>query len=516
MAYQYTALSINSEPKGAGIWIDRKGTGKKTPAEIEVVPKADKTTFRVLLLKKGYQDYTKDVSVTRGTTKLVKFTLHKGTSSLEEEEEEEKPKFRVEVVVKDSKGATYEISDGAKYQDYLTRYSVDNAIQRMVKEGTARMSAPAPAKSDFMKKVSEFADNISKGDFVKAALNLVSLPFSSILPTDAKTLTLEYPLSLSKEGIAAEQIVKLMGSGKVASTADIFISTMKQSPKTAVKLFDALSDANKEAVIKSMKNTAVGREFANQLIRGYVKAKIPLSWWKKFLVIIGGAAVVIGVVKEVSFIEFLYEESLQTAGFGVYAAISNKQWDAADKALKIAEGVLDTANFVYNTFGWLSPQSWNVYKTYAKATRMQYDVYRKVINAKTGVVSSPTASGKVFNVTEAKTNIEKGVAPVADSLVAGVVTEEKPAPAPAPEEELPPAPAEKITKAELFNAFKSFYEGRMYMSKRELSALLKNYDTSEITDFIDEVWSYYTGRMYLSKKELIALGTKYGFDVSGL
>jgi micrococcal nuclease len=145
-----------------------------------------------------------------------------------------------------------------------------------------------------------------------------------------------------------------------------------------------------------------------------------INWIKRALPWITGVIAIMGTT---TFVEFLYEESLQTAGMGVYIAISNKQWATAREALNKAKGILATANFIYTYLGWIAPYSFNVFRNYAKATQSQYDVYDKVISAQIGTVSDPTAPGKVFNITEANKNIANGTSPAVDTMIAGVLEE---------------------------------------------------------------------------------------------
>jgi predicted nucleotidyltransferase len=73
-----------------------------------------------------------------------------------------------------------------------------------------------------------------------------------------------------------------------------------------------------------------------------------------------------------------------------------------------------------------------------------------------------------------------------------------------------PEVKKKITKQELFNIMKTFYTGRMYMSKKEMEEMLSKYDLSDVMDLVTDARSYYVGRAYMSKKELTDLGSKYG------
>jgi hypothetical protein len=250
----------------------------------------------------------------------------------------------------------------------------------------------------------------------------------------------------------------------------------------------------------------------DEAVKGMIRGKT-LAWIKANWTWLGGVIAIMGTT---TFIEFLFEEMLQTQGMAIYVAIANKQWDVAKETLDKAKPNLATATWIYNDLGWLAPYSWKVFKTYAEATQLQYDSYEKVINSKIGYAKAP----EVFNKTKFEENLSAQTAPNVKGLVAeGIAEPVVPAEPVTPTEEVAPVvPAEliKITKEEFFDAMKGFYVGRMYLSKKELAELVKKYDATDIQNFIDEIYTYYVGRMYLSKKEIKALGAKYGFDVSGL
>ena len=65
--------------------------------------------------------------------------------------------------------------------------------------------------------------------------------------------------------------------------------------------------------------------------------------------------------------------------------------------------------------------SWSVFHNYADATESQYNSYEQVIASKSGAVTNPSATGKVFDLATAKKNIENGTAPAVDKLIAGAV-----------------------------------------------------------------------------------------------
>lgn len=167
--------------------------------------------------------------------------------------------------------------------------------------------------------------------------------------------------------------------------------------------------AEAEKIISSLKN-----EVGTNAIKNWLKTP------KNYLKI---GAWTISTMGTATFIEFMYEEMLQTQGMGVYIAVQNKQWENAKTTLESAYSNLAIAEKVYNNFGWLSPFSWKVFKTYASATRLQYNAYADVIKAKSGLIVNPSIKGKVFNKDEFNENVSKGTSPNVDSLVSSQMTE---------------------------------------------------------------------------------------------
>jgi hypothetical protein len=74
------ALTINSNPPGADIYINSKATGKKTPATL-TLPRA---AYKITLRMKGFDDYRKSVSLRQDTFSFdasMKKATVKGTGS---------------------------------------------------------------------------------------------------------------------------------------------------------------------------------------------------------------------------------------------------------------------------------------------------------------------------------------------------------------------------------------------------------------------------------------------------
>ncbi|GAH78957.1 unnamed protein product, partial [marine sediment metagenome] len=160
-----------------------------------------------------------------------------------------------------------------------------------------------------------------------------------------------------------------------------------------------------------------GPQVLTILLRDVVKTK-STTWLKKSLKWIYLA---IGAMTTVSFMSFLYEEMMQTMGFGMWPLISNKLWDDAHDYWWKAQPLLDNADWWYTNVGWMAPYSWKVFKSYMEATRMQYDSYKIVITAKRGTFEDPSKDGKVFDKEEFKSNAISGTAPDPASLTVPII-----------------------------------------------------------------------------------------------
>jgi len=143
-------------------------------------------------------------------------------------------------------------------------------------------------------------------------------------------------------------------------------------------------------------------------------------WWKP---IAKWAAAVMGTS---TLVQFLYEETMQTQGIGIYVAISSKQWDVAWKALEEARKRLNHASFVVNWFGWTSPFAWNVFKQFMAATQEQYDTYEEVIIDKSGILEDPSINGRVFDKDEFRRRLLAGEIPDISDLITKAMEEAKP------------------------------------------------------------------------------------------
>ena len=104
--------------------------------------------------------------------------------------------------------------------------------------------------------------------------------------------------------------------------------------------------------------------------------------------------------------------------------------------------------------------------------------------------------------------------------------EPTPTPAPTPEPTPTPAPTPTPTptieipktQQELFDLVKTYYPGRMYLSKKEMIPIeeIASQFSADVATLWNDIKSFYVGRLYMSKKELISISEKYGLNATGL
>jgi len=129
---------------------------------------------------------------------------------------------------------------------------------------------------------------------------------------------------------------------------------------------------------------------------------------------------------------------------------------------------------------------------------------------------------------EGQIELTPGVPLIIDWVLEGMVT---PPPEVVPPEVIPPevTPPTVIipqTLQEFFDIVKTYYVGRLYLSKKELAKIESDFKigisgvtplvSDEILKFYAEMKMFYVGRLYLSKKELATLGEKYQLSITGL
>jgi len=98
---------------------------------------------------------------------------------------------------------------------------------------------------------------------------------------------------------------------------------------------------------------------------------------------LGGA---VGLLGADTFIDFIGEESVQTAGMGVWTLISAKDWEGADIALDKYKVFIGHLKAKVDMIGPLNPLSYGAFKNYYEAAQAQAASYEKVIDANLGVL----------------------------------------------------------------------------------------------------------------------------------
>jgi len=95
-----------------------------------------------------------------------------------------------------------------------------------------------------------------------------------------------------------------------------------------------------------------------------------------------GAA--IGLIGTDTFIKFIGEESVQTAGMGVWTLISAKDWKGAKEALEKYRVFIGHLKAEVDAVGYLNPISYGAFKNYYEAAEAQAASYEETINKNLG------------------------------------------------------------------------------------------------------------------------------------
>ena len=470
-AKTYGDVQVKSSPTNAKVYVDRRNTGKTTPALLTL-----ETGLRTITLKKdGYLDL-------------------QWVETIRQESRVLSTKFLTQVPIP----APAPISAPAPAKPpvtpapapapkKLTETEQITGIWRLIKKAKKNVEDYGP----FGAMLKKFDDLVCAA-FEKAGLGFM---VERKVKIDANAIAL-WIMFAPMMTTSASGVISLTGERVLDGiTPALYL----KKPKELTAWFIKQDSATQMGLISKWEKKLGGTQAISSLVRDVVRTQ-SVSWLRKALPWLGGA---IGVMSTITFISFLYEEALQSAGMGVWVAISNKQWSTAEKALNKAEGLLSTAEWFYNNIGWMAPYSWKVFKSYARATRIQYDVYRQVINVKKGTTTNPGASGKVFNTADFEQNLSKGATPAAESLIT-----------PAVEKTEEPAPAEKETISEpqiLWDKIKEFYVDRMYMSMKELKEFERKYtiEGDATQALLQDIKGYYVGRAYMSKKEMVEVAEKH-------
>lgn len=79
------------------------------------------------------------------------------------------------------------------------------------------------------------------------------------------------------------------------------------------------------------------------------------------------------------FIQFIYEESLQTMAMGAYTLITAKEWAAAEQLLGDIEELNKDFKWTVDNVGLFAPQTWGAYHAYHNAVQKQIFAYRRML-----------------------------------------------------------------------------------------------------------------------------------------
>ena len=421
---KYGSIKITSSPSGAEVLYDGKSVSPKEYTDTNWIwlPPAK---YEITLRKSGYKDYKFSIAVKEGGSKKYSAILVKGAAAPAPTPAPTAPVEAAPIRLGASSELDKEIPG---WQQKIMRFSdwlwPVNAVSKLL----------------FGKNIKGEKEEFgSAGDYIDLAAAVVMiLPFGKIVGITEKVgakagskglLSLSEKLLAKKAGkeiteevgkAAMKQVAKegiALSSAEAKGLAVTMSDLYTRMPKDVVASFKLMNTATQKLIIEVLGTTTQGRIVASDILKSVVRAA-DITLLKKAAPWLAAA---VGVMGSANFVEFLYEEGLQTAGMGIYVAIANKQWDTAKKALDKAKPLLAQAEWVYNYLGWMAPYAWNVFRNYAKATRSQYETYEKVIAEKSGEIKDPTAAGKVFDIEEAKKNIENGTAPDVDKLIARVI-----------------------------------------------------------------------------------------------
>lgn len=79
------------------------------------------------------------------------------------------------------------------------------------------------------------------------------------------------------------------------------------------------------------------------------------------------------------FIQFIYEEALQTMSLGAYTLITSKEWAGAEELLDDVEHLNEEFKWAIDNIGKFAPQTWGAYHAYYNAVKKQVFAYRRML-----------------------------------------------------------------------------------------------------------------------------------------
>jgi hypothetical protein len=120
-----------------------------------------------------------------------------------------------------------------------------------------------------------------------------------------------------------------------------------------------------------------------QRMGGWISAPSNLKW------LLGAAT---GLLGTDVFLDFIGEETVQTAGMGVWTAIDNKDWEGAKKALANYRQFINALKAKVELVGPLDPIAYGAFQSYYQAALSQADEYERLISSSVSAEASLTVN----------------------------------------------------------------------------------------------------------------------------
>ena len=88
------------------------------------------------------------------------------------------------------------------------------------------------------------------------------------------------------------------------------------------------------------------------------------------------------IMEAITFVQFIEEEAIQSAGLGAFLAIRQRDYRSARLAIDLLENELvphlDSTNFMV---GWMAPYSAGAFYDFVKAQRVNIEIYKNLVTA---------------------------------------------------------------------------------------------------------------------------------------
>jgi hypothetical protein len=91
---------------------------------------------------------------------------------------------------------------------------------------------------------------------------------------------------------------------------------------------------------------------------------------------------VVMVMEAITFIQFIEEEAIQSAGLGAFLAIRSRDYHSAWLAINLLEqDLVPHLELINSTFGWIAIYSQGAFYDFAKAARTNIEIYKNICTA---------------------------------------------------------------------------------------------------------------------------------------